>query len=127
MRTLGLKVPEWSLTKFKARLKEWVKHLARGHTTAHRHCFRRRVQFDAVQTTKVYSEAILKLSMGSAVAMASTSGKKWNVVLRCEFNLGVHHSVNHHASRLARTKEVKGKGWLVGFEISSFDRSNAPP
>lgn len=87
MCTLCLQVTVWSLTKFKARLTQWVKHLPRGHTTAHLHCLPRRVQFDAVQTPKVYSEAIVKLSMRSAVAMASASGKKLNLVLRCEIDL----------------------------------------
>lgn len=52
--------------------------------------------------------------MRSAVAMAAAGGKKRNVVLRCQFNLVVHHWVNPHASFLTKTKEVKDrKGWFV--------------
>lgn len=54
--------------------------------------------------------------MRSAVAMAAAGGKKVDVVLRCEFNLVVHHWLNPHASFLTKTKEMKDrKGWFVVF------------
>lgn len=79
-----------SLTYLKACLKQWIKNLARGHTAAYCHCFRRRVQFDAVQTPEVHGETILQLSVRSTVSMASASGEEGDLVLRGEFYLAVH-------------------------------------